>query len=145
MYNGKIIELHAYPSLYVEFLVVCVCLSFSYTMCVFNMVFNMVSEQAIAGPAPIWVSHLCLWPVHTCKNSWHFCSTQSFSATVFLPHSSSFLQRSEIGSIQKKLVWRRAAVVLKKSSIVHLKVFSLLIFPAISAFILQFGELLKIV
>ena len=39
MYNGKIRKLHAYPSLCVESLV-CVFLFFSYTMCVFNMVYG---------------------------------------------------------------------------------------------------------
>ena len=87
----KIRKPHGYLSLCVESLV-CVCLFFSYTMCVLNMVFNMVSERAIADPAPNWVSHLCLWPVHICKNSWHFCSTQSFCSSDFadiFPHSES--------------------------------------------------------
>ena len=90
-------------------------------MCVVNMVFNMVSEQAIAGPTPNWVSHLCLFPVHICKYSWCFCSIlESFCSSDFAAFRNFILekeQHSEIGSIP--------ALVLKKNSTAHLKVFIL--------------------
>ena len=94
LYNGKKREPQAYPSLCVEYLV-CVCYS-PHTPCVcFNMVFNMVSERAIDGPAPNWMSHLCLWPVHICI----FAAFREFLQQWFCKHFAAF----------RHWFWERAA------------------------------------
>lgn len=120
IYNGKIRKASCLS--FIVCLVSCVCAHLPHTPYVcFNMVFNMVSERAIAGPAPNWVSHLCLWPVHICKNSWHFLQHSKFlQQSEFLPSFRSVLekeQHSEIGSIQH-LFWR-----WETSSTAHLKVY----------------------
>ena len=112
MYNGK--NKKASRLSFIVCWVLCVCVYLPHTSCVLNMVFNMVSERAIAGPASIWVSHLCLWPVHICI----FAAFKEFLQQSFSHHSKVFWRRAALvlrrSSIQnpsiQKLVWRRAAM-----------------------------------
>ena len=84
--------------------------------------------------------------LHICKNSWHFCSTQSFCSSVFAAIQRCFEETfcSSLFATFRKWFWRRSSVqkkeqhsefVLKKSSIgfeegntAHLKVFILISF-----------------
>ena len=107
MYNGE--NKKASHLSFIVCWVSCVCVHIPHTPCVcFNMVFNMVSERAIVGPAPNWVSHLCLWPMHICI----FAAFRDFLQQCFCRHSKVFWRGATFNDFAafRNWFWRRAAL-----------------------------------